>query len=113
MPHDLETAQELLDRGIQEGVTEYFEFVRHRLEDALVRVNTTEELYAKTGDHRAILQLVKTLSELDFGYSRAVQLVYKVTKRAEEVALLEDQRDEQSNIEDNFPGKIEPKGGYE
>lgn len=96
--HDLETAKELLDRSVKDGINEYFEFIRHRLEDAVNALDHAENTFEKNGDYHVVGDLVQYLSVLDMGHSRAIKLVHKVSMLHEEVFILEEQ--ERNNDEE-------------
>ena len=91
MSHDLETANDLLERQIKDIVDKYFEFVKHRLSDAMNDVERQENIFAGNGDYHVIKNVVERLSNLNLGHERAIIATHKLALLEEEVKELEHQ----------------------
>lgn len=98
MTHDINTAQEILDRQVTDGAVYYFDFVEHRLQDALKKVEAAKKVFLSTQDYHAIQKLVIDLSQLNLGFDKAVVLTNKISSIHEEIEILEDLADEHNSM---------------
>lgn len=90
MYKDMEVAQGVLQRQVDDGAEYYFDFVEHRLKEALEKVETAKTIFLKTQDYHAIQNLVIELSNLNLGFERAVKLTNKIAIVQEDIAILEE-----------------------
>jgi len=97
--HDLEFAKELYERNVKAGVGQYFDFVVHRLNEAITSIQRNEDDFKKTGNHRAIQNTVDVLSRMDLGYGRACLLIHRLAILEEDVFILELDKEEKEEKE--------------
>lgn len=88
--HDLQTAREILDQKVKREGRQYFEYVKHRLQDAVSRVDQAQDKFEANQDYHSIKELVHELQHLDLGFERAILLTNRVSSLNEEIHILED-----------------------
>lgn len=92
---DLQTVTEILDRQVDESTVKYFDYVEHRLKEALDQVQHAKTKFISSGgDHHAVQELVHELSRLDLGFERAISIVNKIAVVREEKELIEQLQEE-------------------
>lgn len=100
---DLEHVKELLERNIEDGVNNYFEYVIHRFEEATKIVKRYRDSFEKNGDYRAIQNTIDILLKIDLGLSRGIGLSHRLGVLEGQLVLFEldeEKRDEEKRDEE-------------